>query len=166
VARRVSAQCCSFETVMEFYPSSYRQLAGITAYYNSLNWHYAYVTADDHGQRVLELLSADDGRRQAHDRVRVGLDGVDRLGLRVRLDGPVARFAYDRGAGWCELPVDLDATILSDEHAARIVAGEPEGWGFTGAFVGLWVQVATPTSTPPHISSRDDRAAARPTSQR
>jgi xylan 1,4-beta-xylosidase len=140
VARRVSSQRCSFETVMEFHPTSYRQLAGVTAYYNSLNWHYAYVTADDHGRAVLELLSADDGRRHPHDHIRISVDGVNRVGLRVTLDGPVARFAYHRGAGWCELPVELDATILSDEHAARIIAGEPEGWGFTGAFVGLWVQ--------------------------
>jgi xylan 1,4-beta-xylosidase len=140
VARRVTSQRCSFETVMEFRPVTYRQLAGITAYYNSLNWHYAYVTADDQGRRVLEVLSADDGRRQAHDHARINVDGVDRIGLRVTLDGAVVRFAYNRGAGWCDLPVELDATILSDEHAARIVAGEPEGWGFTGAFVGLWVQ--------------------------
>jgi xylan 1,4-beta-xylosidase len=34
----------------------------------------------------------------------------------------------------------LDATILSDEHASRQEPGEPEAWGFTGAFAGLWVQ--------------------------
>lgn len=33
-----------------------------------------------------------------------------------------------------------NATILSDEYAATLVDGEPEGWSFTGAFVGLWVQ--------------------------
>lgn len=38
------------------------------------------------------------------------------------------------------MPVELDATILSDEYAARMTDGEPEAWGFTGAFVGLWVQ--------------------------
>jgi xylan 1,4-beta-xylosidase len=140
VARRVTSRYCSFETVMEFRPVTYRQLAGVTAYYNCLNWHYAYVTADDQGRRVLEVLSADDGRRHSYEHARVSVDGVDRIGLRVTLDGAVVRFAYDRGTGWCDLPVELDATILSDEYAARIVAGEPEGWGFTGAFVGLWVQ--------------------------
>ena len=36
--------------------------------------------------------------------------------------------------------MELDATILSDEHAALIIDGEPAAWGFTGAFLGLWVQ--------------------------
>ena len=47
---------------------------------------------------------------------------------------------YDLGDGWRQLPVELDATILSDEHAALIVDGEPAAWGFTGALLGLWVQ--------------------------
>jgi xylan 1,4-beta-xylosidase len=140
VARRVSAPECALETVMEFRPATFRQLAGVTAYYNTRNWHYAYVTVDDDGRRVLEVLSRDSGHRVAHRQARVDLTGVDRIGLRVEFDGPAVRFGYDAGAGWQGLPVELDATILSDEHAAQIVNGEPEAWGFTGAFVGLWVQ--------------------------
>jgi xylan 1,4-beta-xylosidase len=91
---------------MEFHPRSFRQLASITAYYNTRNWHYAYLTLDD-GQQVIELMSCDTGQRTQHARCRV------------------------------------DATILSDEHAARRAGNEPnepEAWGFTGAFVGLWTQ--------------------------
>ncbi|WP_203921477.1 glycoside hydrolase family 43 protein [Rugosimonospora africana] len=140
VARRVTSPECALETVMEFRPANFRQLAGITAYYNTRNWHYAYVSLDDDGRRVLELLSRDGGHRIAHREARVDVTGVDRLGLRVEFDGPMVRFGYDTGGGWQGLPVELDATILSDEHAAQIVPGEPEAWGFTGAFVGLWVQ--------------------------
>lgn len=46
-----------------------------------------------------------------------------------------------RRGEWQELPAKLDATILSDEHAAVVVDGEPDAGGFTGAFVGLRVQV-------------------------
>jgi xylan 1,4-beta-xylosidase len=142
VARRVTARWCSLETTMEFRPASYRQLAGVTAYYNTRNWHYAYVTVDDDGGRVLEVLSCDTGRRAEHPGCRVSLAGVDRIGLRVVFDDAAVRFAYttSTAGGWRELPVELDATILSDEHAAQVVDGEPEAWGFTGAFVGLWVQ--------------------------
>jgi xylan 1,4-beta-xylosidase len=143
VARRVTSWQCAFEATFEFRPRSFRQLAGITAYYNTRNWHYAYVTADDAGRPILELLSCDSGNRTLHSACRVDLDGVERIGLRVRFEGPVIRFAYRPGgepADWRELPVELDATILSDEHAAVVVEGEPEAWGFTGAFVGLWVQ--------------------------
>lgn len=150
VARRVTATQCEFEATMEFRPASFRQLAGVTAYYNTGNWHFLYVSVDDEGRRVLELMSCDRGTRTQHPDCHTELSGVDRVRLRVVFDGPVVRFAYapagdgpagrDGATGWRELPADLDATILSDEHAAHLVDGEPEAWGFTGAFVGLWVQ--------------------------
>lgn len=140
VGRRVGARECSLETVVEFEPADHRQLAGITAYYNTLNWHHLYLTRSDDGRTVLELLSSDNGRRTAYPELTVDADGVTRVGLRAVFDGPAVRFDYDLGAGWQRLPVELDATILSDEHAALIIDGEPAAWGFTGAFLGLWVQ--------------------------
>ncbi|BCB82843.1 glycoside hydrolase family 43 protein [Phytohabitans suffuscus] len=152
VARRATAKHCVLEATMEFHPRTFRQLAGVTAYYNTRNWHYAYLTLDDHGRRMLEVMSCDTGRRTQHTHCRVDATGIDRIRLRVHLDGPTVRFAYafetrrlPAGADpdWRRLPADLDATILSDEHAARRSGDEPdepEAWGFTGAFVGLWVQ--------------------------
>jgi xylan 1,4-beta-xylosidase len=142
VARRVTSRRCSLETTMRFRPANFRQLAGVTAYYNTQNWHYAYVTADDDGRPVLELLSCDSGRRTDYPQCRIALDDPDSIGLRVTFDDATIRFAYstDDSSGWRELPVELDATILSDEHAARRTLGEPEIWGFTGAMAGLWVQ--------------------------
>jgi xylan 1,4-beta-xylosidase len=140
VARRVTATHCTFETTMEFHPRNFRQLAGLTAYYNTRNWHYAYLTVDDDGRRVLELMSCDAGRRTLQPGCRVDATEVDRVRLRVEFDGPVVRFAYAFDDRWRELPAELDATILSDEHAAYKADGEPEAWGFTGSFAGLWVQ--------------------------
>ncbi|MEU7614778.1 glycoside hydrolase family 43 protein [Micromonospora rifamycinica] len=140
VARRVGASRCALETVVEFDPVDHRQLAGITAYYNTLNWHHLYLTRADDGRTALELLSSDNGRRTAHPELTVDTGDGTRVGLRAEFDGPVVRFGYDLGAGWQQLPIDLDATILSDEHAALIIDGEPAAWGFTGAFLGLWVQ--------------------------
>ncbi|MDX3102013.1 beta-xylosidase family glycoside hydrolase, partial [Nonomuraea angiospora] len=51
--------------------------------------------------------------------------------LRVEFDGPVVRFNHGP---------DLDATILSDEHADEFIDGKVRAFGFTGAFVGFWVQ--------------------------
>ncbi|BCJ73370.1 xylan 1,4-beta-xylosidase [Catellatospora sp. IY07-71] len=140
VARRVGAERCSLETAVEFDPRDHRHLAGITAYYNTLNWYYLYLTRADDGRAVLELLSSDSGRRTVYPELTVDASTAGRVGLRAVYDGPVVRFAYDLGEGWRELPVELDATILSDEHAALIIDGEPAAWGFTGAFLGLWVQ--------------------------
>ncbi|WP_336204394.1 hypothetical protein [Nonomuraea sp. LPB2021202275-12-8] len=63
-----------------------------------------------------------------------------RVTLRAELDGPVLRFSYDAGGGLRAVPADLDATILSDEHADEVIGGLVRAFGFTGAFVGLWVQ--------------------------
>ncbi|MFG1994112.1 glycoside hydrolase family 43 protein [Actinoplanes sp. NPDC048988] len=143
VARRVVAESCAFEAVMEFTPRNYRQLAGITAYYNTRNWYFLHVTADDDGTPVVDLLACDSGRVAVVPGVRSALT-ADRIGLRLRFDGPRLRFSYARtpgpAAGWTEAGPALDATTLSDEYAAQVVDGEPAAWGFTGAFTGLWVQ--------------------------
>jgi xylan 1,4-beta-xylosidase len=143
VARRVTAFRCELETVVEFNPRNYRQLAGLTAYYNSRNWYYLYVTADDDGRPLLDLLACDNGRVSTVPGVRRPLTGGLGVGLRARFDGPSLTFAWAGRPGegpWQDAGPTLDATTLSDEYAANVVAGEPEAWGFTGAFLGLWVQ--------------------------
>jgi len=140
VARHVGAVRCELSTVMEFTPRDHRHLAGVTAYYNTRNWHFLYQTRADDGRVVLELLTADQGRLRAYPALTVDAGAVPRVGLRAAFDGPAVRFGYDLGGGWRDLPVTLDAAILSDEHAALVVDGEPAAWGFTGAHLGLWVQ--------------------------
>jgi xylan 1,4-beta-xylosidase len=143
VARRVTAFRCEMETVVEFDPRNYRQLAGLTAYYNARNWYYLHVTADDDGRPVLDLLACDNGLVSVVPGVRRPLTGGLSVGLRARFDGPSLTFAWAGRPGegpWQDAGPVLDATTLSDEYAANVVAGEPEAWGFTGAFLGLWVQ--------------------------
>jgi xylan 1,4-beta-xylosidase len=144
VARRVTSRRCTFEATCDFQPRNYRQLAGITAYYNSRNWYYLHVTADDDGRPVLDVLCCDSGRVTTPPGLRIPLRDVRRVGLRARLDGPALTFAWtadpDAESVWHRLGRTFDATTLSDEYAVTIVPGEPETWGFTGAFVGLWVQ--------------------------
>jgi xylan 1,4-beta-xylosidase len=142
VARRVTARHCTFETVMEFTPRNYRQLAGIAAYYNTRNWYHLHVTAEDDGTPVLGLLACDSGTVGVVPGVRTAV-GVTRIGLRVTFDGPSLTFAYAADHAledWQNAGPVLDATTLSDEYAATKTEGEPEVWGFTGAFAGLWVQ--------------------------
>ncbi len=84
-------------------------------------------------------MTEDNGLRTAHPAATVEVPAGP-LGLRVDLSGPTLRFSYDAGEGWRGVPVELDATILSDEHVAHtgVVAGRDHP-GFTGAFVGMWV---------------------------
>lgn len=139
VARRVTHSRCSLTAALDCDPRSFQHLAGIAAYYNTRNWHYFFVTRTPEGRRELQLMTEDNGLRTAHPAATVEVPAGP-IGLRVDLSGPSARFSYDAGDGWRGVPVELDATILSDEHVAHagVVAGR-EHPGFTGAFVGMWV---------------------------
>ncbi|MPY58048.1 glycoside hydrolase family 43 protein [Streptomyces spongiae] len=139
VARRVTAQQCVFSTELSFAPGTSDHMAGLTAYYNTHNWHYLYVTAEDDGSPVLKALSCVAGRTLAHP-PQVPLEPGRPVTLYAELDGPSLRFSYGIGHGPSVLSVDLDATVLSDEHADEFHDGQLTVFGFTGAMLGLWVQ--------------------------
>lgn len=143
VARRAGSVRCSLEASVDFHPGDVRQLAGVTAYYDSRNWHFAYLTHSDGGRPVLSVLTCDDGDRFAYPAADVILPDDRPVDLRVTLDGPHVRFDHRRADGsWTALGPLVNATILSDEYAGEKQA--PDGRGaspaFTGAFLGLWVQ--------------------------
>ncbi|WP_327693216.1 glycoside hydrolase family 43 protein [Streptomyces sp. NBC_00459] len=140
VARRVTARNCSFETALTFTPRTPDHLAGLTAYYNTRNWHYLYVTAEDDGSPVLRALSCAAGKLTAHPPV-IPIEAGHPVLLRAELDGSDLHFSYDTGRrGIRPLGPCLDATVLSDEHADEFHDGQLRVLGFTGAMLGLWVQ--------------------------
>ena len=138
VARRVTAARCAFDATVEYRPRAFQHLAGITAYYNTRNWYYLHVTADDQGQAVLRLAACDSGAVTADELGQERLGGIERLRLGLDIDGPELRFRRETGTGWRPFGPSLDATVLSDEHAEEIAGGQIRALGFTGAFVGLW----------------------------
>ena len=154
LARRVTQAHCSFEAAMEYRPLAFQHLAGITAYYNTRNWYYLYVTADDDGRAVLRTAHCDRGRLSVDEAGQEPLDGTTdsttdgttdgtadgatRLRLGLDIDGAALRFRYDAGDGWRPFGRSLDATVLSDEHVEHVEDGQIRSMGFTGAFVGLW----------------------------
>ncbi|WP_055585401.1 family 43 glycosylhydrolase [Streptacidiphilus griseoplanus] len=138
VARRITDGRCAFEAAVEYRPHGFQHLAGITAYYNSRNWYFLHITADDRGRPVLCLATRDRGALTVDEAGRHPLPGSGRLRLGLDLDGSELRFRHDTGAGWRPIGPVLDATVLSDEHAEESDGGEIRALGFTGAFVGLW----------------------------
>jgi xylan 1,4-beta-xylosidase len=138
VARRLSAARCSFETTIDYQPRVFQHLAGITAYYNTRNWHFLYLTCDDSGTPVLRTATRDCGALTVHP-AAVTLPATGRVRLGVDIHGAELVFRYDTGTGWHAFGPTLDMTILSDEHAAEFDAGQIRALGFTGTFVGLWV---------------------------
>jgi xylan 1,4-beta-xylosidase len=66
---------------------------------------------------------------------RVPLPGQQPVHLRAEVEQAQLRFAWSLdGEEWHVLPLDLDASLLSDE------AGKGEGAQFTGNFIGLCCQ--------------------------
>ncbi|WP_018348325.1 glycoside hydrolase family 43 protein [Longispora albida] len=142
VARRATSLHCALETTMLFTPATPHQFAGVAAYYDTRNWHFAHVHPHE-GGRALSVLTCDDGTLTAHSGTAVALPDGEPVQLRVAIDGDRVRFAYGLipSRQWHELDADCDATILSDEYAGE--KNPPDGRegspAFTGTFLGLWV---------------------------
>ena len=140
VARRQTEQVCSAETELDFAPESFQQMAGLIAYYNRHQFHYAYLSADDDGVRRLAIQSCPGSWPEGKlvfplgEGVEVG-PGPLRLGLDI--DNGRLQFRYAQAGGWQPLGPELDASILADE------AGRGMHANFTGTFLGMTAQDLT-----------------------
>jgi xylan 1,4-beta-xylosidase len=136
VARRQQAFRYSAETLMEFDPAHYQQMAGLVCYYGGTKFHYLHVTTDTQLGRYLQVMSALPDQPQADAFSAPVAIPAGPVELRVDVDLDVLRFGYrlaDQGE-WRFLPETFDASVLSDEAS---LPGTPN---FTGAFVGLACQ--------------------------
>jgi xylan 1,4-beta-xylosidase len=138
VARRQQSHCYSAETLVEFEPEHFQQLAGLVCYYNSAKFHYLYVSHDDTLGKHLRVMSALPDSPQADSFTSpIPIASGKAVALRVEVDHERMHFAYrigDDSTPWIWLPQQFDASILSDEASAP---GLPN---FTGAFVGMACQ--------------------------
>ena len=136
VARRQQAFCYHAETVMEFEPEDFQQMAGLVCYYNSAKFHYLYVSYDEtHGKHLRVMSCLPDQVQSDVFTPPIALPAGKAVHLRVEIDFERLYFAYRiAGHDWHCLPQMFDASILSDEATAP---GQPN---FTGAFVGMACQ--------------------------
>jgi len=136
VARRQQAFCYTAETVLDFEPAHYQQMAGLVCYYSGLKFHYLFVSHDETIGRHIRVMSALPDQPQADAfTAPIAIAAGEPVGLRVEVDFERLTFFYRVGGGaWTRLPQTFDASILSDEATAP---GNPN---FTGAFVGMAAQ--------------------------
>jgi xylan 1,4-beta-xylosidase len=144
VARRQQAHCYRSETVVEFEPDSFQQMAGLVCYYNGSKFHYLYVSHDENlGKHVRMMSCLPDQLQTDIFGAPVAIPPGVPVGLRVEVDYERLCFLFRVGNGeWQKMPGPLDASILSDEAAAP---GTPN---FTGAFVGMCCQDVAGTMRP------------------
>jgi len=135
VARRQQAHCYHAETVMEFEPDGYQQMAGLICYYNSSKFHYLCVSHHEDLGKYVQAWSCNPDQPQPDVfGTPVAIPAGEPIHLRVEVDFERLYFAYRVGdREWTRLG-QLDASILSDEASAP---GIPN---FTGAFVGVCCQ--------------------------
>ena len=135
VARRQQAHCYHAETMIEFEPDHYQQMAGLICYYNSSKFHYLCISHhEDLGKFIQVCSCVPDLPQPDVFGAAAAIPAGEPIHLRVEVDFERLYFAYrvaDRE--WTRLG-PLDASILSDEASAP---GTPN---FTGAFVGVCCQ--------------------------
>jgi xylan 1,4-beta-xylosidase len=136
VARRIGAFRAAAATCVQFEPVSFQQLAGIAAFYNTDSFYYLYVSRAAHAAKCLGLMRCERGVLSWPVEKEVPVEGWNEIFLGFDLDYERLSFRYSRdGATWARIGWEMDASILSDEHAVPC--------GFTGAFVALCCQDLT-----------------------
>jgi xylan 1,4-beta-xylosidase len=141
IAHRQQHFCCRVETCLDFKPAHFQQMAGLVAYYNTLNHAYLHITADDHTEdRVLRLSLNQDGELNEVAPI-LKLSGLGSVRLAVEFNYDIFQFFYaEEGQDWKIVGPALSAKMLSDEYATRQKNGYFNGFGFTGNFIGLACQ--------------------------
>jgi len=143
VARRQQTHCFSASTRLEFEPSHFQQMAGLVCYYNSVKFHYLYVSHDETGKHLRVMSALPDQMSADAFTPPIPVPSDVPIELRVEVDYERLRFAYRIEDGsWQWLPQPFDASILSDEASA------PGAPNFTGAFVGMACQDLAGTAMP------------------
>jgi xylan 1,4-beta-xylosidase len=139
VARRQQSHCFTAATLVDFEPDCYQRMAGLICYYNSVKFHYLYISHDETaGKHVAVMSCLPDSGQPEVGAPPIPIPGGVPVHLRVEVDYERLRFAFRAGVReWHWLPQQFDASILSDE------AGPPANPNFTGAFVGMSCQDLT-----------------------
>ncbi|HZG84554.1 glycoside hydrolase family 43 protein [Paenibacillus sp.] len=141
VARRQQSFVAEAETVVEFEPETYQQMAGLVYYYNAKNWYYLRVSRDESLGKSLTLMVSDQGQYDEPLEREVSVEGWQRVYLKLTLEHERAQFLYSAdGHAWTAIGPILDAGRMSDENAEAKRGGFLLDQGFTGAFVGVCVQ--------------------------
>ena len=137
VARRLDCFTAQATTKLFFSPENIQQAAGLTVYYDSFNFFYLYVTADEEGNTELRILVSDNLKfYNPIDNFSVQVNDPSPIWLRVNIDGLSLEFSYSLdGENFKAIGGKLNCANVSDEAYSDI------GFqGHTGTFVGITCQ--------------------------
>jgi len=133
VARRIASFRVSASTCIEFEPESFQQMAGIAAFYSTDCFYYFYISRADHAAKCISVMRMERGVITYPVEKEIPVNGWTQVFMGVDIDHGRISFRYSRnGKYWTHAGWEMDASILSDEHARPC--------GFTGAFIALCCQ--------------------------
>ena len=135
IARRWQAFYFDAQVKVKFDPFSYQQMAGLTNYYNDRHWSFAFITWNEINGHVIEVGENNRGNYTSYlkdDAIKIP-EVTEYVWFRtkVRKESYTYEYSFD-GTNFTEIPVTLDAAVLSDDYVLQTYGGF-----FTGAFVGL-----------------------------
>ncbi|MDQ8203248.1 glycoside hydrolase family 43 protein [Pelagicoccus sp. SDUM812003] len=140
IARRIQSFTTRATTCLDFQPDSFKQMAGLVAYYDTKNHYYLRVSMDEGLGRHIGIIRSDSGQDGEIPECETSLPNEGSVYLRAEIKTDDLQFSYSLdGESWQEIGPVLDASILSDDYFTL---------GFTGAFVGLCAQDLTGRRAP------------------
>jgi xylan 1,4-beta-xylosidase len=150
LAGRIQSLKMEAATCIDFSPKNFQQMAGLVCYYNTAHFHYLHVTANDNGQRCLQIITHDKfEQNEAYDEPLL-LPDTGFIYLKAALNGGDLQFYYAvKENEWITAGAVLNSGILSDDYV-RDDAGRYRP-AFTGAFVGICCQDLSGNKIPAHF---------------
>jgi len=139
VARRWQSLDFDAAVGLAFEPKNFQQMAGITNYYNTVNWTACYVTHHEEKGRVIEVMTADNNvyASPLNGKEIVVPEGAEYIHLRAQIRGATYAYQYSFAENpknennWNDVGLTFETYKLSDEYMHAPAA-------FTGAFVGMF----------------------------
>ncbi len=136
LAHRQQSFYTEVTTKVDFKPTSFQTMAGLTYFYNNLSYYYLYITEDEVAGRVLSIISCVLGAGSQPIGVGIQLPPEGEVYLRLTTAKEKAYFSYSLdNENFLRIGDDLDATVLSDDYFN--LRGHMM---FTGAFIGICCQ--------------------------
>lgn len=124
------------DTLVEFNPNSFQQMAGLIYYYDNVSYYYLYISYDEETGKTLNLLSSVLGKVSCPIGRGVSIDKATQIYLKLTCSAEEAQFSYSLdGKNFKNIGPILDATVLSDDYYTKI-----DEYRFTGAFIGICCQ--------------------------
>jgi xylan 1,4-beta-xylosidase len=150
LARRIQSLKMEAATCVDFSPKYFQQMAGLVCYYNSAHFHYLHITANDEGNRCLQIISFDNFKQTEAFDEPIQLPDTGFIYLKAALHGAELQFYYaTRENEWIAAGNVLNATILSDDYVRD--GSDRYRPAFTGAFIGMCYQDLSGNKLPAHF---------------